>query len=70
LARALIARALQAQRAAGMTESALGVDSDNAHGASRVYGDCGFRAVERSTCYRKDYSRSSEPFIVGCSVQT
>jgi len=53
LARALIARALQAQRSIGMTESALGVDSDNAHGASRVYEDCGFRTVERATVYRK-----------------
>jgi GNAT superfamily N-acetyltransferase len=64
LAHALIARALQAQREAGMTESALGVDSDNAHGASRVYADCGFRTVERSTCYRKDYSTTSEAFKV------
>ena len=53
LARALIARSLRAQKQAGMTESALGVDSDNLSGATRVYEDCGFRVVKRTTIYRK-----------------
>jgi mycothiol synthase len=53
LARALIARSLQAQKQAGMTESALGVDADNLSGATRVYEDCGFRVVKRTTIYRK-----------------
>jgi mycothiol synthase len=53
LARALIARSLQAQKQAGMTESALGVDSENLSGATRVYEDCGFRVVKRNTVYRK-----------------
>ena len=53
LARALIARSLLAQKQAGMTESALGVDSDNQSGATRVYEDCGFRVVKRTTIYRK-----------------
>jgi mycothiol synthase len=53
LARALIARSLQAQKEAGMTESALGVDSENLSGATRVYDDCGFRVVKRNTIYRK-----------------
>jgi mycothiol synthase len=53
LARALIVRALRGQREAGMTESALGVDSDNPFGAPRLYEDCGFRVVKRSTIYRK-----------------
>ena len=53
LARALIARSLQAQKEAGMTESALGVDSENLSGATRVYQDCGFRVVKRTTVYRK-----------------
>jgi ribosomal protein S18 acetylase RimI-like enzyme len=53
LARALIARSLQAQKQAGMTESALGVDSENLSGATRVYEDCGFRVVKRNTIYRK-----------------
>ena len=53
LARALIARSLQAQKQAGMTESALGVDSENLSGATRVYEDCGFRVAKRNTAYRK-----------------
>jgi len=53
LARALIVRSLRAQKAAGMTESALGVDSENISGATRVYEDCGFRVVKRNIIYRK-----------------
>jgi ribosomal protein S18 acetylase RimI-like enzyme len=53
LARALIARSLRQQRDLGMTESALGVDSENQTGATRVYEDCGFRAVKTSATYRK-----------------
>lgn len=53
LARALIARSLRAQRDQGMTESALGVDSQNESGALRVYEDCGFEVVKKSTIYRK-----------------
>lgn len=53
LARALIAHSLRAQKAEGMTESALGVDSENLSGATRVYEDCGFRVVKRMTVYRK-----------------
>ncbi len=53
LARALIVRSLQAQKAAGMTESALGVDSQNISGATRVYEDCGFQVVKRSAVYKK-----------------
>ncbi len=53
IARALIASSLQAQKAAGMTESALGVDSESLTGATRVYADCGFRVVRRDCLYRK-----------------
>lgn len=53
LARALIARSLRAQRERGMTESALGVDSQNPSGATRVYEDCGFRTVKVEKIYRK-----------------
>ena len=53
LARALIALSLQAQKTERMTESALGVDSENLSGATRVYEDCGFRVVKRDTFYRK-----------------
>lgn len=55
LARALIALSLQAQKDAGMTESALGVDSENLSGATRVYEDCGFRVVKTSMFYEKPF---------------
>lgn len=53
LARALITHSLHVQKQAGMTESALGVDSENISGATRVYEDCGFRVVKRNTIYKK-----------------
>lgn len=53
LARALIVRSLRLQRDRGMTESALGADSENISGATRVYEDCGFRVTKRNTLYRK-----------------
>ena len=60
LARALIARSLRVQKQAGMTESALGVDSANLSGATRIYEDCGFRVVKRDTMYRKRLSMSGQ----------
>ena len=57
LARALIVRSLRAQKEAGMTESALSVDSENLSGATRVYEDCGFRVRKRMTVYRKPLRR-------------
>ncbi len=53
LARALIVRSLRLQKEQGMTESALGADSENISGATRVYEDCGFRVTKRNTIYRK-----------------
>ncbi len=53
LARALIALSLRVQRAHGMTESELGVDSANTSGANRVYTDCGFQVVKTHTTYQK-----------------
>src|SRR6266498_4088077 len=55
LARALIAQSLRVQKQAGMTESALAVDSENLSGATKVYEDCGFRVVKRTTVYRKTF---------------
>jgi len=52
-ARALIVRSLHLQREQGMTESALGADSENISGATRVYEDCGFHVTKRNTIYRK-----------------
>ena len=53
LARALIVRSLRLQKEHGMTESALGADSENISGATRVYEDCGFQVTKRNTIYRK-----------------
>jgi len=53
LARALIAASFPLLRARGMTEAALGVDTENTSGALRVYEGCGFRPVTRTTTYRK-----------------
>lgn len=53
LARALIAKSLQAQAAIGMQNSGLGVDGENLDGATRVYAACGFVVTKRNFVYRK-----------------
>ena len=53
VARALIAASFPLLRARGMTEAALGVDTENTSGALRVYESCGFRPISRSATYRK-----------------
>lgn len=53
VARALICRSLQAQRAAGMDESALVADQDNGSGVASLYESCGFQIVKCDTIYRK-----------------
>ncbi len=53
LARALIAASFPLLRARGMTEAALGVDTENVSGALRVYEACGFVPVSRTAVYRK-----------------
>lgn len=53
LARAMIARSLQALKEQGMTESGLGVDSENLSDATRIYEDCGFKVVKRNLVYQK-----------------
>jgi mycothiol synthase len=40
-------------RSCGMTEGALGVDTQNLSGALRVYEGCGFVPVSRETTYQK-----------------
>jgi mycothiol synthase len=53
LARALIARSLLALKERGMSEAALGVDTENLSGALRLYEGLDYRAVRRSSNYRK-----------------
>ncbi len=53
VARALISRSLQAQKAAGMSESALVADSDSTSNVIQLYQSCGFQVVKYETIYRK-----------------
>lgn len=53
LARALIAESLRVQKARGLTESALMVDSESITGATRLYEACGFAVANRSADYQK-----------------
>jgi mycothiol synthase len=53
LARALMAANLRELKARGMTEAALGVDSESLTGALRVYESMGFQAVRRDSVWRK-----------------
>ncbi|GAA5528736.1 GNAT family N-acetyltransferase [Herpetosiphon gulosus] len=53
VASGLINRSLAMFREMGMTEAALGVDSENPTGALRVYQQCGFEVEYASTTYRK-----------------
>jgi mycothiol synthase len=53
LAKALVSFSVQAQKCAGMTESALEVDSENPSGATHLYETCGFLIKERHVVYRK-----------------
>jgi ribosomal protein S18 acetylase RimI-like enzyme len=53
LARALIARSSSVLKEQGVTEAALGVDTENPSGALRLYESMGFRPVKRNSVYRK-----------------
>jgi len=53
VASALISRSLLAQKSAGMTESALVVDTANPSGATHLYESLGFQVTKRDTLYRK-----------------
>ena len=71
VARALIARSLKAQRALGMTESALvcsGEKPDN----QKLYASCGFQEVKRDTVYEKplatELTDHFEPQIQFCAT--
>jgi mycothiol synthase len=53
LARALLTRSLQMFKDMGMTEAALGVDTENVSGALRLYESVGFKVVKRDSLWRK-----------------
>ena len=54
LAKALIARGLQALKAEGMQEAALGVDAQNISGATHLYELMGYRVTRQGSIYRKE----------------
>ncbi len=53
VARALIASCLRALKRRGMSEAALGVDTQNLSGALRLYEQMGYRPISCNTTYRK-----------------
>jgi mycothiol synthase len=53
LARALLARSMKLHRDFGMTQTALGVDTQNPSGALRLYESMGYKVVSQETYYRK-----------------
>jgi GNAT superfamily N-acetyltransferase len=53
LAKALIVQSIELLKKRGMTEAALGVDSQNPTGALRLYEHCGYKTVKRWTCLQK-----------------
>jgi mycothiol synthase len=53
VARALIAASIRDLRAQGMTETALGVDTENVSGALRLYEACGYVPVTRTTTWEQ-----------------
>jgi len=53
VATALITRSMKMFKEMGMTEAALGVDTQNLSGALRLYESLGFRQIKRHSTYRK-----------------
>ena len=53
IARALLVRSMKMFKDMGMTETALGVDSQNLSGAFRLYEGVGYRKVNQQILYRK-----------------
>jgi GNAT superfamily N-acetyltransferase len=53
LARAMLAYSMARHKAAGMTQTALSVDTENPSGALRLYESMGYVVTARETVYRK-----------------
>jgi len=53
IARALIVRSMHMHKANGMTEVALGVDTDNPNGALKLYQSLGYKKLRTEVIYRK-----------------
>lgn len=53
LARAMLAHSMQVHKAQGMTQTHLGVDTDNPSGALTLYQSMGYQVTGQETTYRK-----------------
>jgi GNAT superfamily N-acetyltransferase len=53
LARAMLARSMRVHRELGMTQTGLGVDTQNPSGALQLYESMGYQVVDTTTIYRK-----------------
>jgi mycothiol synthase len=53
LARAMLARSMAVHKAQGMTQTALGVDTENPSGALQLYESMGYVVKDQETNYRK-----------------
>ena len=56
LAKALIARSFHVHKQEGMTEAALGVDTQNQNGALQLYQSMGFQVVKKHTTLQKEFN--------------
>jgi len=54
-----LARSMKLHRDLGMTQTALGVDTENPSGALQLYESMGYEVVSRSTTYRKALANRS-----------
>jgi mycothiol synthase len=55
----LVYRSLRAQKAAGMSETALVAVADSASDVSKLYKNCGFQVVKRDAIYRKQLQETA-----------
>jgi ribosomal protein S18 acetylase RimI-like enzyme len=65
VARALIGASIRALRERGMTETALGVDTENVTGALTLYEACGYVPEARTTWYEKPIGSPAAAEIAG-----
>jgi mycothiol synthase len=53
LARAMLARSMKLHKEQGMTQTGLGVDTQNPSGALQLYESMGYEVVDTETTYQK-----------------
>jgi GNAT superfamily N-acetyltransferase len=57
VAKALIVRSMHMHKALGMSEVALGVDTNNPNGALQLYEGLGYKAYKKMIVYRKPFAK-------------